>query len=217
MRGPGAARGAASSVVLASRSPRRVEILRAMGVAHVTDPADLDETPLPGESPVAHAVRLARAKAEAVAGRRGPGEVVLGADTTVDLDGEILGQPRDDGDARRMLRALSGRAHRVVTAVCVRVAGGALGAAGQPGASGEGHDVAVVVMRPLDDALVDWYVATGEPAGKAGAYAVQGRGAALVEAVRGAQSTVVGLPVALTARLLGSHGVLGLAGGEGRQ
>lgn len=208
MRGPGAARGAASPVVLASRSPRRVEILRAMGVAHVTDPADVDETPLPGESPVAHAVRLARAKAEAVAGRRGPGEVVLGADTTVDLDGEILGQPRDDGDARRMLRALSGRAHRVVTAVCVRVAGG-------PG--DEGHDVAVVVMRPLDEGLVDWYVATGEPAGKAGAYAVQGRGAALVEAVRGAQSTVVGLPVALTARLLGAHVALGLAGGEGRQ
>ncbi|MFZ9291884.1 MAG: Maf family protein [Ilumatobacteraceae bacterium] len=206
-RGPGAARGAASTVVRASRSPRRVDILRAMGVAHEVDPADVDETPLPGEAPAALALRLARAKAAAVAARRGPGAIVLGADTTIDLDGAILGQPRDDADARRMLHALSGRAHRVVTAVCVRRGDGAL----------DGHDAAVVVMRPLPDELVEWYVATGEPRGKAGAYAVQGRGAALVASVRGAQSTVVGLPVALTARLLGAHGLLGLAGGEGRQ
>jgi septum formation protein len=214
-------------LVLASRSPRRTEILRAMGLAHEVLPADVDETPLAGETPVAHAVRLARAKAETVAARVGADAVVLGVDTTVDLDGAILGQPVDDEDARRMLRALSGRAHRVVTALCVRAGGRAGPVPGSPHAGAgpqapssappsEGHDVAVVRMRPLDDELVEWYLRTGEPAGKAGAYAVQGRGAVLVAAVRGAQSTVVGLPVALAARLLAARGVQGLPRGEGR-
>lgn len=182
-------------VVLASRSPRRVELLSQLGVTPDVIPADIDETPRAGESPVDMVRRLAAAKATAVAERTGGADTVLAADTTVDLDGMSLGQPVDDVDALRMLRRLSGRTHRVHTAVAVLV----------PGATTPSVEVvtSLVTFQPLNDHVVDWYVSTGEPQGKAGAYAVQGLGATLVASVRGSWSNVVGLPLTETARLLG--------------
>lgn len=187
-------------LVLASRSPRRIEILERLGVELVVEPADIDETPLPGETALDLVVRLAVGKARAVAERLAvAGDeaslVVLGADTTVEIDGEILGQPDDDQMAARMLRRLSGRTHRVHTGVAVLpVAGGAPRTA---------VVTSLVTFQPLTDATVDWYVGTGEPRGKAGAYAVQGLGSTLVAGVKGSMSNVIGLPVAETARLLG--------------
>ena len=187
-------------LVLASRSPRRLDLLARLGIVPVVDPADLDETPTPGESPVHYVERLALDKARAVAARH-PGARVLGADTTIDLDGAIVGQPADDAEARAILKSLSGRVHRVHTAVAL-VTGTA-----PPNRDRAAESVRVVTslvsFQPLADALVDWYVATGEPRGKAGAYAVQGLGAALVTGVRGSMSNVVGLPLRETADLLG--------------
>lgn len=180
------------TVVLASRSPRRIELLTRAGVEVLGDPADIDETQLPGESAVDYVSRMATGKLAEVA-RRHPGRTVVAADTTVELDGTILGQPVDGADARRILGLLSGRAHTVRTSVAARVGG---------------TDRAVTVetlvtFRPLSAPRIDWYVATGEPAGKAGAYAVQGLGMALVASVRGSLSNVIGLPVAETLGLLG--------------
>jgi septum formation protein len=148
---------------------------------------DVDETPLPGEAPVDLVRRLAAAKAVAVAG-----DPVLAADTIVDVDGEVLGKPADADDARRMLRRLSGRSHRVHTAVAVR--------------SGERLEsevvTTIVTFVPLQPAMIEWYIGTGEPLDKAGAYAVQGVGGVFVERVRGSVSNVVGLPLTTVARLL---------------
>lgn len=187
-------------LVLASRSPRRIEILERLGVELVVEPADIDETPLPGETALDLVVRLAVGKARAVAERLAAagGEaslVVLGADTTVEIDGEILGQPDDDQMAARMLRRLSGRTHRVHTGVAVLPV--------TDGAPRTAVVTSLVTFQPLTDATVDWYVGTGEPRGKAGAYAVQGLGSTLVAGVKGSMSNVIGLPVAETARLLG--------------
>lgn len=191
-----------TSLVLASRSPRRVELLTQLGITPVVVPADIDESPLDGESPVDMVRRLAVAKARAVAERTGGFDTVLAADTTVDLDGLSLGQPVDDADAARMLRRLSGRTHRVHTAVAVVAPG-----SGDLSVESRGLAVEVVTslvtFQPLNDHVVEWYVATGEPQGKAGSYAVQGLGATLVASVRGSWSNVVGLPLAETARLLG--------------
>ena len=162
------------------------------------EPADLDESPLEGETPVAHVRRLALAKARAVADRTvgGANTVVIGSDTTVDVDGEIFGQPVDGDDARRMLRALSGRTHRVHTAVAVirgsRVA--------------ETLETSLVTMAPITDELLEWYLGTGESLGKAGAYAVQGEGGVLVERVAGSTSAVIGLPVGALGELLANVG-----------
>lgn len=185
-------------IILASRSPRRIEILERLGVELVVVPADLDERPRPGESAVEMVVRLAVDKARAVDARRPEGTAdlrVLAADTTVEVDDEILGQPDDDADAARMLRRLSGRTHRVHTGVAVLDPG-----AGEPAVA---RATSLVTFHPLTDATVAWYVATGEPRGKAGSYAVQGLGATLVASVRGSMSNVIGLPVAEVARLLG--------------
>ena len=182
-------------VVLASRSPRRVELLSQLGVTPDVIPADIDESPLHGESPVDMVRRLAVAKATAVAARTGGSETVLAADTTVDVDGMSLGQPVDDAEAAHMLRRLSGRTHRVHTAVAVLVPG-------EPAPLVE-VVTSLVTFQPLNDHVVEWYVSTGEPRGKAGAYAVQGLGATLVASVRGSWSNVVGLPLTETARLLG--------------
>jgi septum formation protein len=179
------------TVTLASQSPRRRELLAQLGLALDVRPAHADETPRPGEAPRAYVERLAREKARAVAGA-----VVLGADTTVAVDGRILGKPDDAADAARMLRALSGRAHEVVTGVCVRAAG-----------REEAVTVATeVLFAPLDEARIAWYVATGEPLDKAGAYAVQGAGGLFVREVRGSVSNVVGLPLAETLELLARAG-----------
>ena len=184
-----------TTLVLASRSPRRVELLTQLGITPVVVPADIDESPLEGESPVALVRRLAIAKAVAVAERTGGADMVLAADTTVDLDGTSLGQPVDDADAARMLRRLSGRTHRVHTAVAV--------VAPESGDPAVEVVTSLVTFQPLNDHVVEWYVATGEPRGKAGSYAVQGLGATLVASVRGSWSNVVGLPLTETARLLG--------------
>jgi septum formation protein len=187
-------------ITLASQSPRRRELLGQLGLALRVVPAHVDETPAPGEAALPYARRMAREKACAV-----EGELVLGADTVVVLRGEILGKPRDDADARRMLRALSGQPHEVVTAVCAR-----------RGAREEATLVSTEVeFAPLSDEQIAWYVASGEPHDKAGAYAVQGIGGAFVVAVRGSVSNVVGLPLGETLALLSRLGYpLPWAGGR---
>lgn len=181
-------------LVLASRSPRRANILTQMGVAFVVDSADIDETPLPNETPRELVMRLATVKCLAVAARHPADTVVLGADTTVDVDGEIFGTPTDIDHARTMLRRLSGRTHLVHTAVCVA----------QGGDHRVAIDTAAVSMHPIDADLLERYLATGESLDKAGAYAVQGEAAMFVERVTGHLTTVVGLPVRVVEHLLGS-------------
>lgn len=208
MAGPGA------TLLLASASPRRHELLARLGLEFEVRVADLDETPLPGEDPAAYVARLAMAKAEAVADAAiEPNVVVVGADTTVVVDGEILGKPADDADAARMLRRLAGRTHEVLTGVAVVTRAEGLddgaGSAALAAARSAAVDVAIteVAFTPMADAEVDWYVATGEPHDKAGAYAVQGRGAAFVASIAGSPDNVIGLPLALTRRLLAEAGV----------
>ncbi|ABS25573.1 nucleoside triphosphate pyrophosphatase [Anaeromyxobacter sp. Fw109-5] len=179
-------------LVLASQSPRRRELLDQLGVAHEVRPANTDESVHPGEPARAYVLRVAREKARAV-----EGELVLAADTAVVLRGEVLGKPRDAEDARRMLAALSGTAHEVLTGVCVRRRPGR-------GSAVELDAVVSTAVRfaPLGPAEISWYVATGEPLDKAGAYAIQGVGGAFVLGVEGSVSNVVGLPLAETAELL---------------
>lgn len=189
-------------LVLASRSPRRADILTQMGVPFVVDSADIDETPLPNETPRELVMRLATAKCLAVAARHPADTVVLGADTTVDVDGEIFGTPTDIDHARTMLRRLSGRTHLVHTAVCV--AQGGDHRADRDTKHRTALDTAAVSMHPIDADLLERYLATGESLDKAGAYAVQGEAAMFVERVTGHLTTVVGLPVRVVEQLLGS-------------
>jgi len=183
-------------LILASGSPRRRELLSEAGVPHEVIPADIDEQIQPGESPREMTLRLAREKALAVAARipEAPPRHVLGSDTTVVLDGEIIGKPRDAEDAVSLLQRLTGRTHRVVTAVAIVET-----------ASGRVVDCAVesrVHMRSAsEDALRD-YVKTGEPLDKAGAYAIQGQGAWLVTGFEGSRTNIIGLPVEETLALL---------------
>ena len=169
-------------------------MLEGLGVRFAVRSVDLDETPRPGEEPRAYVLRLAREKAAA---RAGTGELVLAADTTVVVDGGILGKPEDPDDARRMLRSLSGRDHTVLTGIALE----------EPG-RGDAADVAEsrVRMAPLTAEEIDWYVGTGEPMDKAGAYAIQGLGSLFVEAVEGNYSNVVGLPVPAVYRLFARLG-----------
>ncbi len=186
----------AARLVLASQSPRRRELLQQLGLAFEVRPANTDEAVLAGAPARDYVLRVAREKARAV-----EGEVVLAADTAVVLAGEVLGKPADADDARRMLRALSGSRHEVLTGVCVRRAA--------PGPGVE-LDVIVsteVVFAALSARAVDWYVATGEPLDKAGAYAIQGAGGAFVAEIRGSVSNVVGLPLVETAALLARAGL----------
>lgn len=182
--------------VLASRSPRRIDLLQRIGRNPVIDPADIDESMRQGESAVDYVQRLSAEKAQAVLARH-PEAVVLGADTCVELDGVVHGQPADRDDARRTLRTLSGRTHNVHTAVTVASAA----------RSRTILESARVTLQPLGEALIEWYLDTGEPFGKAGAYAVQGHGSVLVTGVRGLMSGVVGLPVGPVAALLDEFGV----------
>jgi septum formation protein len=181
-----------SRLVLASASPRRAEILTALGIPFTVVATDVDETVAPGESGRAAASRLAAEKAAASAALR-PGDWVLAADTLVLLDDAILGKPRDGTDARGMLRRLSGREHKVVTAVRLTKASG-------PGL--EAIEESRVKIAPLDEEEIRWYVSTGEPLDKAGAYAVQGLGARFVESVEGSFTNVMGLPARSVYRLL---------------
>jgi len=177
-------------LILASGSPRRRQLLELIGLDHVVVTSGVDESPLPGESAVHFAVRAASDKALAVADRGGS-LPVLGADTVVEVDGLLLGKPTSDEDAKSMLRALSGRAHRVHTGLALAAAGGLASLV----------DTATVHFLPMTAAQISWYVATGEPADKAGAYAVQGCGGLFVRAVEGSPMTVVGLPVHRLAEL----------------
>ncbi|MCA1593131.1 MAG: Maf family protein [Acidobacteria bacterium] len=180
-------------LVLASSSPRRAEILRAVGWPFEANAANVDETMRAREEPSSYVQRLAREKAEAVASTRLFG-LVLGADTVVVVDGEVLGKPRDERDARRMLRLLSERWHEVLTGVALVRA-----------EAGRSAVVACARTRvrfaALSESEIDWYVATGEPFDKAGAYAIQGRAALFVEAIEGEYWNVVGLPVRLVYEL----------------
>jgi septum formation protein len=183
-------------VILASASPRRRELLTLIGIRHEVRPADIDESLLTGERPVAHAERLARAKAHTIAEHEA-GAVVIAADTIVVVDGDVLGKPRDAADARAMLRRLSGRTHTVLTAVAV-----ALGAKTESAV--ESVDV---TFRALSDDDIVSYVATGEPMDKAGAYGIQGYGATIVERVDGDYFSVMGLGLRRLVELLDRVGV----------
>ncbi|QQR75385.1 MAG: septum formation inhibitor Maf [Holophagales bacterium] len=184
-------------LVLASGSPRRREMLAALGLELVVRPVDLDESALPGERPEVYVRRLALAKARA---RCAPGEAVLAADTVVAVEGALLGKPRDADDARAMLAHLAGREHEVFTGV-------ALVLGGEPRREASTVERTAVVFAPLAAAEIDWYVASGEPMDKAGAYAIQGLGALLVEEIRGNYSNVVGLPLPATRRLFAELGI----------
>ena len=184
--------------MLASASPRRAELLRSVGLEFDVVPADIDESVRSGESPAAYVARLSAEKARVVAGVVGPDVAVVAADTTVDVDGQILEKPFDEADARRMLALLSGRTHLVHTGVTV------LSSRNGP-AEREVETVVVetaVEFVELTSAMVDWYVGTEEPFGKAGAYAIQGAGAALVRRVDGSVTNVIGLPLAETLELV---------------
>ncbi len=195
--GPGPAHGgtvaiAAADLVLASASPRRSALLAGIGVRFAVVPAQLDETPEPAELPRDYVARLARAKARAVAAATGGALPVLGADTTVVCDGRLLGKPVSEADAVAMLMTLSGRTHQVFTAVAL-----------VRGATAAGVLVeTAVTFRELSAAECRAYWRSGEPADKAGGYALQGMGGVFVTRIEGSYSGVVGLPVAETYKLL---------------
>jgi septum formation protein len=178
-------------LVLASASPRRAALLRAADLPFVVDPVEIDESPLPGERPQDYVERLAFAKSRAGICRN-PGSIVLAADTTVVLDARILGKPAGPGEARKMLEMLSGRTHQVLTGVAV-----------SDGERELGEVVATQVrFLPLSGAGIEWYVASGEPEDKAGAYAIQGRASRFIDWIEGSYTNVVGLPVATVCQLL---------------
>jgi septum formation protein len=177
-------------LVLGSRSPRRAELLEAAGIEFIVRAADIDETPQPGEAPADYVLRMAREKAEAVAGSAL--ETVLAADTIVVVDSQIMGKPKDQADAIRMLKALSGRRHEVITGICLL----------------SGRDCVLnstatgVWFSNLSEAEIEWYVATGEPMDKAGAYGIQGLASRFIDRIEGSYTNVVGLPIALVYQLL---------------
>jgi septum formation protein len=191
-------------LILASASPRRQELLRNAGIPFSVFPANIPEAPLKGEGPRDCAERLAREKAMAVS-RQHPADVVLGADTIVVVDGEILGKPRDEADAVRMLRLLSGRTHQVITGVCLV---GPLRTENQKlktGFEDTRSETTLVTMTTLTEEDIRSYVAAGEPMDKAGAYAIQGMASRWIPRIEGDYFNVVGLPVALVYRMLQEH------------
>jgi septum formation protein len=189
---------AGAYLILASASPRRRELLTQLGVSYLCDPADIDETPLASETPEDYVRRMAQEKAAAVAARYpAPQYAVLAADTTVVVDDDVLGKPRDHFHGLAMLARLSGRQHSVLTAVCLH--------------SASGLRCELVETRvefaQLSREICEAYLATEEPWDKAGGYAIQGLGGALVKAIHGSYSNVVGLPLCETWQLLASHGI----------
>lgn len=178
-------------IVLASRSPRRKQLLEMLGLPVIVSAADVQEIPLPRERPGAYSARLARDKARAV-----PGQYVLGADTIVVIDDAILEKPADADDAVRMLERLQGRRHEVITSVCLIA----------DGVEFQAQDVTAVFFRPATTEWLQSYVATGEPMDKAGSYGIQGYGAALVDRIEGDFFGVMGLPVRLVIDLLAQAG-----------
>ena len=188
-------------VVLGSASPRRRDLLQQLGLDFEVVAPDIDETPLEGEAPQQYVQRLAVAKSAAVVA---PDDaLVITADTTVDLDGSILGKPADGAEAAAMLRRLSARTHRVHTGVALRLRERTVSEV----------VTSLVTFTPLTAASIEWYVGTGEPLDKAGAYAVQGAGGVFVQRIRGSVSNVVGLPLHTVVRLATDIGVT-LVGGD---
>jgi septum formation protein len=180
------------TLVLASASPRRKQLLEMLGIPILVQPAHVQEIPLPREAPLAYSRRLARDKARAV-----PGSLVLGADTIVVLDGLILEKPADVPDALRMLTMLQGRTHTVISAICLMADGVEYAAV----------DETQVTFRAANERFLTDYIATGEPMDKAGAYGIQGFGAALVQKIDGDFFGVMGLPVRLVLQLMEDAGV----------
>jgi septum formation protein len=193
-------------LVLASASPRRQELLGNARFVFKVQPAHISEDPLPGEAPEACAQRLAREKALAVSRAR-PQDVVLGADTIVVVDGQILGKPADEADAARMLRLLSGKTHRVITGVCLAGPAGEAGTPEETAFCDARAETTEVVFHPLTEQEIAEYVATGEPMDKAGAYAIQGVASRWIARIDGCYFNVVGLPVPLVYRMLRERGV----------
>lgn len=181
-------------LILASGSPRRRELLKVLGLPFDVHAPGIDERPRPGEDPRDLVMRLATEKAVTAAGE---GVVTLGADTEVALDGGTLGKPSDTEDAARLLGKVAGRTHTVLTGVAV-VAGGSVLST---------MVASTVTIRPMTEEEIRWYAATGEPLDKAGAYALQGIGAAFVERIDGSHSNVIGLPLVETVELLRSAGI----------
>lgn len=186
-----------SDLILASASPRRFELLQQIGVSCTRRPVDIPEIQQPGEAAEVFVERLAREKAQAGVAVSGPGAIVLGSDTVVVLQGEVMGKPRDKADGIRMLKSLSDNNHQVMTAIAV--------------ACGEQIRATVVTtevrFRCLSDSECDAYWETGEPQDKAGGYGIQGLGAVFVADISGSYSAVVGLPLLETAQLLAHHGI----------
>src|ERR1051326_986629 len=187
-----------SRLILASASPRRQELLREAGIAFAVHAAHINEDQRTGEPPIDYALRLAREKAQAIA-QHYPQEYVLGADTMVVIDGEVLGKPVDAADAARMLRRLSGREHQVTTAVAVVSPGGNAVVR---------SSTTKVFFREITDAEIEQYVAGGEPMDKAGAYAIQGGASRWTNLIEGEFSNVVGLPLSLVTEMLKTNGLL---------
>ena len=183
--------------MLASASPRRAELLRSVGLEFEVVPADIDESVGPDEAPAHYVARLSCEKAAAIADRLDGDAIIVAADTTVDVGGQILEKPVDDADARRMLRLLSGRAHLVHTGVTV---------ARFPGTRARASETQVVetsvTFVELSEQAIDWYLSMGEHVGKAGAYGIQGVAGAFVERIEGSVTNVIGLPLAETVAML---------------
>jgi septum formation protein len=184
------------TVILASQSPRRRELLTLVGIAHAVQPAHIDEAYLAGETPRAHCERLAREKVQVVAKRHWEA-LVIGSDTIVVVDGDVLGKPRDEAHAAEMLARLSGRSHMVMTAVAVQWRGQEHSAVEEVG----------VAFHELTAEDIRAYIATGEPMDKAGAYGIQGYGATIVRRVDGDYFAVMGLPLQRLVRLMAELGV----------
>lgn len=188
------------SLILASQSPRRAQLLTMLGLSFDTQPADIDETYLVGEEPGAHAERLAREKVAKIASDRAAGgsadAIIIGSDTVVIIDGDVLGKPKDVEHGVEMLMRLQGRRHEVATGIAV-------------GANGEilsGVERVDVAFKPFDEQTARSYIATGEPMDKAGAYGIQGFGATIVERIEGDFFAVMGFPIVRFVALLGQHG-----------
>ena len=182
-------------ILLASASPRRRELLASLGLIYQAEAPNVDESPRPGEMPIAYVERLALDKINAVSAD--VGALVIAADTTIELDNEIIGKPTDLDDARSMLRRLSGRIHFVHTGVAVRRDDRCLTATVS----------SLVAFVALTDETIEWYLTTGEPLDKAGAYAIQGAGAVLVQSVEGSVSNIIGLPLHTVVELAAQLGV----------
>lgn len=191
--------GENKKIILASKSPRRRDLLRQAGISFTVIPSDVDESAMPLASPEKYVKNLAEAKAGDVSGKH-PDQWVIGADTIVVVEDDILGKPDSEAEAREMLRRLSGRSHRVMTGYCIRCE-----------ARGRLFSETVVTevwFKDLTDREIEWYIRTREPFGKAGSYAIQGLGARLAPRIDGSYTNVVGLPVCEVAARLAEEGLL---------